>query len=333
MTLNERILSLVALGKRLNSPDKNDSETLLKARDQNPWFTNDSISLSIEGIKVLLSPTALRTWTSAYKIPEHFTDKTIALVLAGNIPMVGFHDLLCVLLAGHKAMIKLSAKDFILLPFVTHLLIELEPRFSDRIHYVDQVKSFDAVIATGSDNSSRYFEYYFGKYPHVIRKNRSSCAILSGAESPEELVNLGKDVFSFFGLGCRNVSKLYVPEDYNFIPLLDTWSVYKETVHHHKYCNNYDYQKAILLINQQQFLDAGFVLITESDKIVSPISVVHYEKYKSSEDVAAKISAAADKIQCVVGNKTPASIPFGKAQLPEPWDYADKIDTLKFLCN
>lgn len=334
MTLNERILAFSALEKKISSLDQ---EVLLplmdKVRQHNPWFTSDNILLSLTGIRKLLVSGKLKQWTSTYKISDEFTSKVIALVLAGNIPLAGFHDVLCVLLSGHRAMIKMSSKDTVLLPAMITWLIETEPRFKDRIQYAETLKSFDAIIATGSDNSARYFEYYFGKYPHIIRKNRSSCAILTGHESAEELTLLGHDVFAYFGLGCRNVSKIFIPEGYDLSVLIEAWQPYAEIRHHNKYGNNYDYQKAILIMNKQPFMDAGFVLLTESGKVVSPISVVYYETYTDIGNVKSITREAADKIQCIVGNTAPATVSFGQAQYPEVWDYADRVDTLAFLCR
>jgi hypothetical protein len=258
--------------------------------------------------------------------------RTVALVLAGNIPLVGFHDLLCVLVSGHRAQLKLSSKDSRLMMYLIKHLLWLEPEFEKYITIKEsKLEEFDAVLATGSDNSSRYFQQYFGKYPHIIRKNRTSISILNGFESTDQLQALGKDVFTYFGLGCRNVSKVFVPQEYDFKPLLDSWSTYQEIINHHKYINNYDYQKSILLVNRTPFLDNGFVLLQESDRLVSPISVLYYERYSSTVDLQQKINSNAEKIQCIVGNSKPATVPFGKAQIPEVWDYADQIDTLKFL--
>jgi hypothetical protein len=209
--------------------------------------------------------------------------------------------------------------------------VSVEPGFSSQIEFKEKLEGFDAIIATGSDNSARYFEYYFGKYPNIIRKNRTSCAILTGGESDADIENLGVDVFSYFGLGCRNVSKVYVPNDYDFSSLLSRWDSFKEVIHHHKYCNNYDYQKSILLVDGVPHLDNGFVLLQESEKLVSPISVLYYERYTNDDDLENMLRANAEKIQCIVGRETPATVEFGQAQYPRVWDYADQIDTLKFL--
>jgi hypothetical protein len=205
--------------------------------------------------------------------------------------------------------------------------------FADRIIVAEQLKNFDAVIATGSDNTSRYFEYYFGKYPHIIRKNRTSVGILEGDEDSESLLALGFDVFSYFGLGCRNVSKVFVPQDFGFDQLFPAWEKYQGIIHHHKYCNNYDYQKSILLVNQQPFLDNGFVLVQESDRLVSPISVLFYERYSDMSQLRERLAAASDKIQVVEGNHAVCDVGFGRSQQPQLGDYADKVDTMQFLSN
>lgn len=332
MNIDERIGVFEKLGRYLRAIDSDEFGKLAeKVGNENPWFTPSNIRLAIEGLLVYLQPDHLREWVLRYNLPETRSTRTVAVIMAGNIPLAGFHDFLSVLISGHTAMIKLSSKDRVLLPYLVRQLENFEPRFRERIIFAEQLKGFDAVIATGSDNSSRYFEYYFGRYPHIIRKNRASCAILSGNESREELQALGQDVFSYFGLGCRNVSKIYAPEGYDFSKLFENWTAYAETIHHHKYNNNYDYQKSILLVNREPFLDNGFVILQENSKLVSPISVVYYEYYSGEEDIREKISAWNEKIQCVVGNVKPATIPFGMAQYPRLTDYADQIDTLKFL--
>lgn len=229
-------------------------------------------------------------------------------------------------------MIKLSSKDSFLMRYIVDELVKLEPEFKSRIEIAERLKDFDAVIATGSDNTSRYFEFYFGKYPHIIRKNRTSAAVLTGNESDQDLLLLGKDVFSYFGLGCRNVSKLFVPDGYPLERVLDNWKGYENIIHHHKYCNNYDYQKSILLVNRQPFLDSGFVILQESDRMVSPISVVFYEYYNDESAIQERLNELSDKIQVVVGRPA-AYKPFGEAQYPRIDDYADNVDTMEFLCS
>lgn len=331
MNLSERIEAFHKLGKYLNAIDEAELNQLtIQARNQNAWFTPESIRMAIQGIGGYLSEKKLKDWTSRYHIsPEQ--PKTVAVIMAGNIPLVGFHDLLAVLISGHRILIKFSSKDSVLLPHLIDKLIEIEPRFRERISVAEQLKNFDAVISTGSDNSARYFEYYFSKYPHIIRKNRTSCAILTGFESDDELILLGKDIFSYFGLGCRNVSKLFVPRGFDFQRLLRLWEPYSSVLLHHKYHNNYDYQKSILLVNRVDFLDSGFVLLQESDKLVSPISVLYYEHYDEWESLLVQLNDQKEKLQCVVGNVEHASVKIGSAQSPSVDDYADQVDTLKFL--
>ncbi len=331
MTTDERLAGLTKLGKYLHAIDEAEYEELLvKVKNENPWFTPGSVDLALEGIRRYLDGAKLRKWVSSYNTSEK-KSKTVGLVMAGNIPLAGFHDLLAVLVSGHAAMAKLSSKDSVLTTFLTSKLVTIEPRFETLISLPAQLKHFDAVIATGSDNSARYFHYYFDKYPHIIRKNRSSCAILSGSESTDDLILLGRDVFSYFGLGCRNVSKIFIPADFDPVRLISAWDIFVDIIHHHKYHNNYDYQKSILLVNKLPFYDSGFVILQESEKLVSPISVVYLERYKDRDDLGAKLELSTDKIQCIVGNTEGASVPFGQAQSPELWDYADRVDTMKFL--
>lgn len=330
--LHNRIKALSQLGEAILALDGKVLESLSgNAQNQNPWFTQQSVKTSFAGIANLLNDQALSQWVGNYNWPQDSSPKTIGLVLAGNIPLVGFHDVLSVLISGNTAQIKQSSRDSILLPFVVDLLLSIEPGFSSHIQWVDQLKDFDAVIATGSDNSARYFEYYFGRYPSVIRKNRTSCAILTGNESREELSLLGLDVFTYFGLGCRNVSKIFVPEGFDLTNLLDCWEMFSDSMHHHKYFNNYEYQKAIMMINNTDHLDNGFVLMSQSEKLVSPIAVVFYDYYSTQKELTDKLNIFTDKIQCIVGKTDPATIPFGKAQIPGPSDYPDNADIIDFL--
>ena len=331
MTIRERLTAFEKLGNYIRAIDEAElGELMLKVRNENPWFTAGSVNLALEGVQRYLNGEKLKRWVSTYALNPAKV-KTIAVVMAGNIPLAGFHDFLSVLISGHVVMVKLSSKDSVLLTRLSQKLIEIEPGFEPFINIVAQLKNFDAVIATGSDNSSRYFQYYFGKYPHIIRKNRTSCAILTGSETAEELMLLGRDVFTYFGLGCRNVSKVFIPENFDPTRLVKAWDIYVDIIHHHKYHNNYDYQKSILLINKIPFYDSGFVILHENDRLVSPISVVYLERYKTPQDLAARLDAVRDKLQCVVGKDQHDHIPFGMTQSPELWDYADQVDTLKFL--
>ena len=330
MNLEDRIEAFEKLGKYIDAIDADEFHQLAdRARQQNSWFTEQSVRVAFRGLSAYLNKEALQTWVKPYTCKN--SEKTVAIIMAGNIPLVGFHDLLSVLISGHKALIKLSSKDSVLLSWMSEKLIEIEPRFKSLITFAEQLKNFDAVIATGSDNSSRYFQYYFGKYPHIIRKNRTSCAVLSGNETDEERAKLGYDVFHYFGLGCRNVSKVFVPQNYDLGQLFRSWNSFEDVMNHHKYHNNYDYQKSIMLVNRDQFLDAGFIMMQENKRLVSPISVLYYETYQDEGDLALKLAENREKIQCVVGKKIPGGVPFGDAQNPKLWDYADQVDTLKFL--
>jgi hypothetical protein len=273
----------------------------------------------------------LEAWLSPY--PPAVQERTIAVVMAGNVPMVGFHDLLSILIAGHHILIKESSKDRVLIHFITDSLIEVEPRFSQAIRFADQLKNFDAIIATGSDNASRYFEFYFSRYPNIIRKNRTSVAILDGQETVDDLKLLGTDILSYFGLGCRNVSKLFLPEGYTPETLFPHWDNFSDIIHHHKFNNNYDYQKSLLLINQMPHLDNGFMLLAENDRLVSPISVLYYEFYKDKSLLSDRIGQIRNKIQCIVGKTDNAGVTYGQAQFPAVADYADNVDTLRFLSS
>jgi hypothetical protein len=332
MTPEQRLKAFVELGDHIRNLSEEGFNTLSQhARQENPWFTEENVRRALDGIAFYLQKDQLTNWVASYSLTPA-TNKTVALVMAGNIPLVGFHDLLCVLLSGHRAQLKLSSKDSKLIQYLIKHLIWLQPAFERAIEIKEnKIEDFDAVIATGSDNSARYFEYYFNKYPNIIRKNRTSCAIIRGNESPEEIEALGEDIFSYFGFGCRNVSKIYVPKGYDLGTLLSRWDGFKDVIHHHKYCNNYDYQKSIMLVNTVPFLDNGFIMFQENQKLVSPISVLYYEYYTSNTELQNTLTINADKIQCIVGSAAPATVAFGKAQYPQVWDYADGIDTLRFL--
>ena len=331
--LPARIEAFCALGtviKALGLSDRKDVAE--KARNENPWFTEDSVALALKGIETLLEKDGLNSWATSYST-EPAVPKTIGVAMAGNIPLVGFHDFLCVLISGHRLKAKLSSQDSVLLKFIWQKLVEIEPQFLGYFSAEENLKGVDAMIATGSDNTARYFEYYFRKIPHVIRKNRASCAVIVGEEPRGELELLGKDVFSYFGLGCRNVSKLYVPAKFEFRNLFESWQNFGAVIDHHKYGNNYDYQKSILLLNQESFLDNGFILVKESGNLVSPIATLYYEEYNSQEDLKEKIEIQRQKLQVVVSAQGwySSSVPFGKAQLPNVTEYSDNVDTMNFL--
>ena len=338
IVLEDRIRAFSTVGHILKNMRPSERATLYQgARAENSWFTEDTIDLALQGLQQYLDEAKLRQWTQGLP-PVPASAKKVGVVMAGNIPLVGFHDFLTVLISGHTLWAKLSSQDSFLLKYIAHILLEIEPRFQESLVFAERLRDVEAIIATGSDNSSRYFEYYFAKYPHIIRKNRTSAAVLNGTESEEELYRLGQDVFQYYGLGCRNVSKLYVPENYSPEPLLDAWQPYQGVLNHHKYQNNYDYIKSIYLVNGEPMYDTGFVLLRESPDLVSPIATVFYEQYQDeaslTQTLAAQRGAAQQsKIQCIVSQNgwLPDSIPFGQAQQPELWDYADEVDTLAFV--
>ena len=337
MQLKQRINAFVALGNYLKqiAVKKNDAEIeeiFQRVEAENGWFTQENLKFALNSWGEALSEKNIKQWVSAYQIKETKPQK-IAIIMAGNIPLVGFHDFLSVLISGNKVLAKLSSNDKTLLPFLMKYLISVEPEFENYIEFTEgRLQNFDAVIATGSNNTARYFEYYFGKYPNIIRKNRNSVAVLTGNETEAELQNLADDIFRYFGLGCRNVSKIYIPENYDFEPLFKAMFSWKEIIHNHKYINNYDYNKAVYLMDSFPLLDNEFMLLKEDTGFSSPISVVFYEKYTSVEKLEKELKAQSENIQCIVSNSNPSNnIPFGKAQNPELWDYADGIDTVDFL--
>jgi hypothetical protein len=334
MNIEMRLKAFTTLGNWMLHHLMENEPLLLQVYFHNRWFTIENTRKAIDAIaRNFLNDAALRQWTSAYPYSEPAVPKRVGLIMAGNLPLAGFHDLLCVLVAGHAAVIKLSSKDKILLPAITAQLIEIEPRFKPLVIYADVLKQPDAVIATGGNNSSRYFEYYFGKYPHIIRKNRNSLAVLTGSETDDELVQLGHDVFQYFGLGCRNVSMLLVPENYSFQHLLSLWEKhFAHLMNEDPYKNNYDYNRTLLLMNKISHLATDFVMLYESPLPASPISCLHYKFYNSVGDAEKFIAENSEQIQCVVSSDAIAhAIPFGSSQQPRLTDYADGADTLKFL--
>ena len=330
MNLQERIKAFAALGHKIQSlPTEQIQELAQKAKGQNNWFIKESVSAAFEGIRKMLDEQLLNQWAEKYPALAYPVQaKKIGVVMAGNIPMVGFHDFLCVLLSGHKLLAKLSSQDSFLMKTLAQWLTEIEPRFSESIQFADRLNEADAYIATGSDNTARYFHHYFGKKPNIIRANRTSLAVLSETETEEDFQYLGKDIFQYFGLGCRNVSKLFVPAGFSFPKLLNALQSFEYVAKHHKYVNNYDYNKSIFLVNRVEHLDTGFLLLRESEETVSPISVLHYEYYQSESELKKKLELCSSKTQCVTGK---GFIPFGQAQLPSLDDYADGIDTMHFL--
>ncbi len=325
--MQERIELLTRLGDYLESKDDALEEAKERAMLSNPWFTMEQIETALTYNAVLLKKEKLEAWLQPYHLPEK--KKTVGIVMAGNIPMVGFHDWLCGVASGHKMHIKLSTKDAVLIKHFSEKLMEWEPALTEKIVFAENLKGCDAYIATGSNNTSRYFEQYFGKYPHIIRRNRTSVAILDGSETEADLQNLARDIFTYYGLGCRNVTQVCVPEGYDFTPLLDACKAYESFIHHHKYKNNYDYHLAIFLLNRVPYLTNESLLLVENKLPFSAVGVLHYRYYehrKSLEDALQK----SEDIQAIIGE---GFVPFGEAQQPALTDYADGVDTMEFLCG
>lgn len=302
------------------------------SQSHNGWYTPEQVHFAIASWAEALTEENLILWLSKYDLSQ-VKAKNIALILAGNIPLVGFHDFLSVILSGHNALIKTSSNDQKLLPFLADYLIAVEADFKNNITFVEgKLENFDAVIATGSNNTARYFEYYFKDKPSIIRKNRNSIAVLNGQETKEQLTALGEDIFRYFGLGCRNVSKLFVPKGYSFAPFFEAIFEYQDIIHYEKYANNYDYNKAVFLMSNFKLLDNGFLTIKEDSSYSSPITSVFYEYYENIADLQKRLDQESDQIQCIVSNNhVKNSIPFGTAQKPNLWDYADNIDTISYL--
>lgn len=298
----------------------------------NGWFTKENVLFSLEEWSKALTEANLEIWLK----PHNFSDqepKTVGIVMAGNIPLVGFHDLISVLISGHKVLIKQSSNDQKLLPILADYLIAMEPDYKDKIEFTDGMfKNFDAVIATGSNNTARYFEYYFAKKPSIIRRNRNSVAILTGNETGAELQALGDDIFRYFGLGCRNVSKLYVPEGYNFDSFFKAMFPWADLMNNAKYANNYDYNKAVYLMSEFKLLDNGFLILKVEHSFGSPIGTLFYETYSDKKSLRLTLEENKENLQCIVSKGLfKGEIAFGQTQHPQLWDYADNINTLKFL--
>ena len=334
MNLQMRIDLATRLGQYILSESPEWLETKQRASLINPWFTPEFIDMATGNIaKHFLDKQKLENWTSSYKI-ETVAPKKIGIVMAGNIPLVGFHDFLCVFISGHKAIIKASSKDEVLIKHLTQKLIEWSVRtpsenkeLNEMIVFQEMLKDCDAYIATGSNNSARYFEYYFKKYQHIIRRNRTSVTILDGSETAKELEELADDVHLYFGMGCRNVTKIFVPKDYDFIPLLTAFKKYDHFKDHHKYRNNYDYNLALHILNGKFYMANESLILLENPSIFSPISQLNYELYTDKNKVEESLRSMED-LQCTVGH---GHIPFGQAQIPSLTDYADGIDTINFL--
>ena len=328
----QNINNLVRLGELLSKTEQF-NDIFEKAEQQNSWFTRANVIFAFKSWSDALSENNVKQWLSQYQLPQTTSSKKILIIMAGNLPLVGLHDLLCVLVTGHKAIVKLSSNDCVLLPYLITQMKTFAPEWTEAVTFTDdKVTEYDAVIATGSNNTARYFEYYFGKKPHIIRKNRHSVAVLTGKETPEELFALGKDIFLYYGLGCRSISKLFVPKGYDFNLLFQAIYPYKDIIQEQKYANNYDYNKAVYLMSLFQLLENGFLLLKEDEHYGSPIATLFYEYYTNVDSLKEKLTTDAEKIQCVVAhNFTTEEVAFGETQTPQLWDYADGVDTLNFL--
>ena len=330
MNLQNRIEVMSLLGEYLQKNTTDWQEIKNIATLRNPWFTEEFINKSTHAIAhQFLDKNKLREWAKHYHLDDLIAPKNLGIVMAGNIPMVGFHDLLSVFISGHKQRIKLSSKDDVLLPYLIKKLSEWEPLTINYISTADQLIGCDAYIATGGNQSAVYFEQYFSKYPNIIRKNRTSVAVLTGNESNTELSNLADDIQTYFGLGCRNVTKIFVPQGYDFVPFLNSFKTYNYFREHHKYSNNYDYQLSILLLNNIKYMSNENLLLAENEKPFSPISVLHYEYYDNYA-VLMNVLSENQNIQCIVDGE---NIKFGQSQNPGLFSYADGIDTLQFLLS
>ena len=334
------IAVFTALGQLFNDYSNKNNNTnewiekldnaLVNASNRNKWFTKENLDFCVKTWGNTLTESHISTWLNTYSIQQ--TSQRLGLVLAGNIPLVGLHDVLSGLACGYSIEIKSSSNDNILLPFVIGFLTERQPEWHDKISFTDgKLEKFDRVIATGSTNTARYFEYYFKDVPHIVRKTRNGVAVLDGTETPEELTALCVDIMQYFGLGCRSVSHLMVPEGYDFnelfLPLYD----YKELIHHNAYANNYDYNKAVYLMQEEELLENGFIMLKKDNGLNSPIACIHYSTYKNIKEAEKSIELQQEKIQCVVSSCLKNSLAFGQTQHPKLTDYADHVDTMAFL--
>ncbi|WP_369048578.1 acyl-CoA reductase [Tenacibaculum sp. UWU-22] len=350
-TIQSRINAFVKLGdflsqfsrKKINKKENIEHNDLffdgfkhqLKiAEENNTWFTQDNILFSIENWTNLLTKSNLKKWVANENIGQN-KPKKVAIIMAGNIPLVGFHDFLSVLITGHAVVVKQSSNDKHLLPFIAKYLEYIEPNFKKNIEFTDKkLPSFDAVIATGTNNTARYFKYYFKNKPSIIRKNRNSVAVITGKETEDDFKKLGEDVFRYFGLGCRSVSKLFVPKNYNFDPFFKGMYHQKKISNNIKYTNNYDYNKAVYLMSEFNILENGFLMIKEDKSYASPIATVFYEFYDNTDNLKIKLYQDATNIQCIVANNfIENEVAFGQTQYPKLWEYADGVNTLQFLSN
>lgn len=350
MNLENRINAFVKLGlflKQYKSGVKNDDllelnklffddfdELIYRQKSFNGWFERENVLIAINEIANSLTLNNLSDWVSNYTINKDI-NKIVGVIMAGNIPLVGFHDFLSVLIVGAKVKAKLSSDDNTLLPMISKVLITIEPKFDEKIFFVDKLENFDAVIATGSNNTARYFKQYFDKYPHIIRKNRNSVGIIHSDDTLDDLKPLGRDIFQYFGLGCRSVSKLYIPKGYRLDTIFEAFYSYKEITNNNKYANNYDYNKAVYLLGNNDLLDNNFLLLKPDESLSSPVGVLHYEYYDNIDFLKNHLKEISLHLQCIVSSKNMPinTFNFGESQCPSLNDYADGVDTIKFLLN
>ena len=344
MNPEQRIKAFVELGHEIREIAQSETNNLNIRQQQlqelaanlylnNAWFTPTNTLQALDGIARLLDENSLRGWLEKYPLQDD-RDKTVGVVMAGNLPAVGFHDFMCVLLSGCRITAKLSSDDRLLIPAIAAMLVAIEPKFADRIHFTDgKMPPFEAMIATGSNNSARYFEYYFGKYPHIIRKSRTSIAILDGKETEADLKGLADDVFMYFGMGCRSVTKFMVPLDYDPVPFLNATAHWDNLIHHSKYLNNYEYSRAAFLVNSIPHFDTGYLLMRQENALHSPIGVLNFERYTNRESLMQSVNEQLENLQCIVAREGiyEGSVLPGYAQKLGPMDYADNVDTMKFL--
>ena len=350
--VDKRIQALTRFGQTISlvleryysESDTEFNSVINRARSENPWFTEENILIALNNWALALEKEKIEKWAGNYLnlLKNKSKELNIAIVNAGNIPFVGLHDLLTVILTGNRYIGKNATGDSILLPYLTSLLIDVDPSFKDKIQFVSRLESMDAVIATGNNNSARYFEYYFSKYPHIIRKNRNGVGVLTGNETREQIHELGKDIFTYFGLGCRNVSKLYVPKGYSFNAFFEAIEGFKGLLTHNKYMNNFDYNNSVFLLKRIPFLQNGFSIVRKENQIASPVAVLHYEEYDNVQELIKNLTDSFSQLQCIstadnfkVGNEMLENIrvDFGITQSPALWDYADGANTAEFLCN
>lgn len=333
--LKNRIKALEKLGNYFSDISDKDSQydhlfdAIERANLQNGWFQREACMEAIQSWGAALQPKNISQWINQYQINENNSPKTIAVIMAGNIPLVGLHDLISIWISGNRALVKCATKDSVLIPFI----VEINPLFQSLTSFTDgKLEGFDAVIATGSNNAARYFDYYFSKYPHIIRKNRNGVAVLDGSETQEDMKNLGRDILQYYGLGCRNVSKLYLSKGFDLDLIFKGLYPYANIIEMNKYANNYDYYKAVYLISQFDFKENGFFILRENQAISSPIGTGNYEFYEGLDLLKKHLLDQQENIQCIVSNADiEGAIPFGQAQNPNLWDYADGVDTLEFL--